>query len=156
MQTPLKRCGDTAPTATTMNRCYTELKQLQTFEERYRYLRLGAQVAAETFGFDRWVNQRFYKSDEWKRIRRDVIIRDEGCDLGVEGYDIQNGIYVHHMNPISLKDITDKVDWILDPEYLICTSFDTHNAIHYGDESLLPKLPMERRPNDTCPWKEGR
>lgn len=153
MQMPSKRCGDTVPTAAMMNRCYTELKQLPTFEERFEYLRLGAQVAAETFGFDRWMNQRFYKSPEWRQVRRDVIIRDEGRDLGVEGYEIQNGIYVHHMNPMAIKDVTDAASWILNPEYLICVSFNTHNAIHYGDASLLPHIPAERTPNDTCPWK---
>lgn len=153
MPMPSKQCGDTAPTVVTMTRTYTELRQLSTFEERFKYLRLGAQVAAETFGFDRWVNQRFYKSPEWRKVRRDVIIRDEGRDLGVEGYELQNGIYVHHMNPMIPKDIVDAADWILNPEYLICVSYNTHQAIHFGDESLLPKLPMERKPNDTCPWK---
>ena len=133
-------------------RCYTELIQIPTFEERFEYLKLSGRVAAETFGFDRWVNQRFYKSHEWKQIRRDVIIRDEGRDLGVEGYELQNGIYVHHMNPMVPKDIIDASEWILNPEYLICVSFNTHNAIHYGDASLLPKI-IERKPNDTCPWK---
>ena len=152
MPTPSKRCGDTAPTVVTMTRTYTELRQLPTFEERFKYLKLGAQVAAETFGFDRWVNQRFYRSPEWKKVRRDVIIRDEGRDLGVEGYELQNGIYVHHMNPMLPKDIVDASEWILNPEYLICVSFNTHNAIHYGDENLLPKV-IERKPNDTCPWK---
>ena len=152
MPMPSKRCGDTAPTVTTMTRTYTELRQLPTFEERFKYLKLGAQVASETFGFDRWVNQRFYRSPEWRRIRRDVIIRDEGRDLGVEGYELQNGIYVHHMNPMLPKDIVDSSEWILNPEYLICVSFNTHNAIHYGDENLLPKV-IERKPNDTCPWK---
>ena len=152
MPTPSKRCGDTAPTVVTMTRTYTELRQLQTFEERFKYLKLGSQVAAETFGFDRWVNQRFYRSPEWRKVRRDVIIRDEGRDLGVEGYELQNGIYVHHMNPMLPKDIVDASEWILNPEYLICVSFNTHNAIHYGDENLLPKV-IERKPNDTCPWK---
>lgn len=152
MPTPSKRCGDTAPTVVTMTRTYTELRQLPTFEERFKYLKLGAQVAAETFGFDRWVNQRFYRSPEWRKVRRDVIIRDEGRDLGVEGYELQNGIYVHHMNPMLPKDIVDASEWILNPEYLICVSFNTHNAIHYGDENLLPKV-IERKPNDTCPWK---
>lgn len=134
-------------------RCYTELKQFSTFEERFNYLKLGGQVAKETFGFDRWINQRFYqRSHEWKQIRSAVILRDEGRDLGVEGYELQNGIYVHHMNPMIPKDIVDAEAWILDPEYLICVSFNTHQAIHYGDASLLPKL-VERRPNDTCPWK---
>ena len=152
MPTPSKRCGDTAPTVVTMTRTYTELRQLPTFEERFKYLKLGAQVAAETFGFDRWVNQRFYRSPEWRKVRRDVIIRDEGRDLGVEGYELQNGIYVHHINPMLPKDIVDASEWILNPEYLICVSFNTHNAIHYGDENLLPKV-IERKPNDTCPWK---
>jgi len=152
MPMPSKRCGDTAPTVVMMTRTYTELRQLPTFEERFKYLRLGAQVAAETFGFDRWVNQRFYKSPEWRKIRRDVIIRDEGRDLGVEGYELQNGIYVHHMNPMLPKDVVDAAEWILNPEYLICVSYNTHQAIHFGDENLLPKL-IERKPNDTCPWK---
>jgi len=149
---PLKRCGDTAPTVATMLKCYTDLKLLSTFEERFEYLKLGGSVANETFGFDRWVNQKFYKSPEWRKIRRDVIIRDEGRDLGVEGYELQNGIYVHHMNPMIPKDIVDASELILNPEYLICVSFNTHNAIHYGDASLLPKI-IERKPNDTCPWK---
>ena len=134
-------------------RCYTDLRLLSTFEERFKYLKLGGEVGNETFGFDRWINQRFYKSAEWKRVRRDVIIRDEGRDLGVEGYELQNGIYIHHMNPMLPKDIVNAADWILNPEYLITVSFNTHNAIHFGDESLLPKLPMERKPNDTCPWR---
>lgn len=133
-------------------RCYTDLRLLTGFEERFEYLKLGGEVGKDTFGFDRWINQRFYKSPEWRRIRRDVIIRDEGRDLGVEGYELQNGIYVHHMNPMLPKDIVDASEWILNPEYLICCSFDTHNAIHYGDASLLPKV-IERKPNDTCPWK---
>lgn len=125
---------------------------LPTFEERFEYLKLGGEVGRDTFGFDRWINQKFYKSYEWKQVRRDVIIRDNGCDLGLEGYELQNGIYVHHMNPMLPKDIVDASEWILNPEYLICVSFNTHNAVHYGDASLLPKI-VERRPNDTCPWK---
>ena len=152
MQMPSKRCGDTAPTVVTMIKCYTYLRMLQTFDERFKYLKLGGCVGSETFGFDRWINQRFYKSPEWKQVRRDVIIRDEGRDLGVEGYELQNGIYVHHMNPMIPKDIVDAADWILNPEYLICVSFNTHQAIHFGDENLLPKL-VELKPNDTCPWK---
>ena len=132
-------------------RSYTELRLLSTFDERFEYLKLGGEVGADTFGFDRWINQRFYKSPEWKQVRRDVIIRDEGRDLGMEGYELQNGIYVHHMNPMLPKDIVDASEWILNPEYLICVSFNTHNAIHYGDASLLPKI-VERKPNDTCPW----
>lgn len=135
-----------------MNRCYSELIKLPTFEERFKYLKLGGEVGKDTFGFDRWINQRFYKSAEWKRARRDVIIRDEGQDLGMDGYDLHNAIYVHHMNPILPKNIVDAEEWILNPEFLICVSFNTHQAIHYGDEDLLPKI-IERRPNDTCPWK---
>lgn len=153
MQKPSKQCRDTDRTRAMKTRCYTELRQLPTFEERFEYLKLGGQVGNDTFGFDRWINQRFYKSPEWKRVRRDIIIRDEGRDLGVEGYELQNGIYVHHMNPMIPKDIVDAADWILNSEYLICVSFNTHQAIHFGDGSLLPKLPMERKPNDTCPWK---
>ena len=135
-----------------MNRCYSDLKQRAGFLERYEYLRLGGIVGADTFGFDRYLNQRFYRSDAWKRVRRDVIIRDEGRDLGVEGYELQNGIIVHHMNPITIKDIIDVEDWILNPEYLICVSAATHNAIHYGDPSGLPKQPIIRRPGDTKLW----
>lgn len=135
-----------------MNRCYSDLIKLPTFEERFKYLKLGGEVGKDTFGFDRWINQRFYKSAEWKRARRDVIIRDEGQDLGMDGYELHNAIYVHHMNPILPKDIVDAEEWILNPEFLICVSFNTHQAIHYGDEDLLPKI-IVRRPNDTCPWK---
>lgn len=135
-----------------MTRCYSELIQFRTFEERYQYLRLQGAVGVDTFGFDRYLNQKFYRSPEWKQVRRDVIIRDEGRDLGIEGYELQNGIYVHHMNPISPNDLIHAENWIFDPEYLICVSFDTHQAIHYGDTSLLPKLPVERTMNDTCPW----
>lgn len=135
-----------------MSRNYTELKKLKTFEERYEYLRLNGAVGADTFGFDRYLNQKFYRSPEWKKARRDVIIRDEGRDLGVEGYELQNGIYVHHMNPLAPDALLHAEDWIIDPEYLICVSFNTHNAIHYGDASLLPKKPTERFMNDHCPW----
>lgn len=134
-------------------RTYSELSKLQTFEERYAYLKLSGSVGKETFGHDRYLNQIFYRSQEWKSIRDKVIIRDEGCDLGVEGYEIQGRIYIHHMNPIMLKDIEYKTEFLLDPEYLITTNFTTHNAIHYGDESQLPLLPKERTANDTCPWK---
>lgn len=135
-----------------MTRCYSELSKLNTFEERFNYLRLKGAVGADTFGFDRYLNQRFYRSPEWKTARRDVIIRDNGCDLGLEGYELDNNIYVHHMNPISPNDLIHGETWIYDPEYLICVSFNTHQAIHYGDISLLPKLPVERTMNDTCPW----
>lgn len=135
-----------------MTRCYSELSKLNTFEERFNYLRLKGTVGADTFGFDRYLNQRFYRSPEWKTARRDVIIRDNGCDLGVEGYELYNGIYVHHMNPISPNDLIHGETWIYDPEYLICVSFDTHQAIHYGDDPLPHKLPIKRTMNDTCPW----
>lgn len=134
------------------SRCYSELSKLKTFEERFDYLQLKGKVGVDTFGFDRYLNQRFYTSAEWKRARRDVIIRDEGRDLGVPGYELQNGIYVHHMNPISVEDLIHGETWIIDPEFLICVSYNTHQAIHYGDKSLLPKLPVERSMNDHCPW----
>jgi hypothetical protein len=136
-----------------MIRSYTELKRLKTFEERYRYLKLGATVGQSTFGFDRYLNQMLYTSKRWKKTRDKIIIRDNACDLGMEDYDIGSKIFIHHMNPIVLDDFDIDNDLFYDPEFLICTSYDTHNAIHFGDESLLPKLPIERRPNDTCPWK---
>lgn len=134
-------------------RTYSELSQLATFEERYQYLRLGGRVGKETFGFDRWINQMFYKDPEWLKVRDIVIMRDNGCDLGIEGREIYSRIIVHHMNPITKADILDRSKFLLDPEYLICTVKNTHDAIHYGDESLLITLPMERSPNDTCPWR---
>lgn len=137
-----------------MIRTYTELIQLPTFKERYDYLRLGAIVGQDTFGFDRYLNQKFYHSKEWQQIRRDVIIRDEGRDLAMPGYEIQNGICIHHMNPITVQDINDATSFLLNPEYLVCVTDRTHKAIHYGDASLLPQLPVERRPNDTCPWRQ--
>lgn len=138
----------------TMNiKTYSELSKLTTFEERYRYLRLGGRVGEETFGFDRWINQMFYKDPEWLKIRDEVIIRDNGCDLGIEGREIYSRIIVHHMNPITKADILDRSEFLLNPEYLICTVKNTHDAIHYGDENLLITLPMERNANDTCPWR---
>ena len=132
---------------------YTELSRLPTFEERYRYLRITGRVGEETFGFDRYLNQVFYRSRQWKQVRDHVIVRDNGCDLGAEGYDIHGRIIIHHMNPITLKDIEHESEFLLDPEFLICTTHNTHNAIHYGDESLLITAPIERAKNDTCPWK---
>lgn len=129
------------------------MRRLVTFKERYDYLKLHGRVGAETFGYDRYINQRFYRSVEWKRVRDIVILRDNGCDLGIEGYDIHSRIYIHHMNPMSVDDIDQSNPEILDPEYLICVTFDTHQAIHFGDESLLPQLPVERTPGDTCPWR---
>jgi len=141
-------------------RTYSELIKLPTFEERYRYLRLGGRVGEETFGFDRYLNQKFYRTDqEWLDVRDFVIVRDTGhndyCqDLGMEfGYDIRGRIIVHHMNPITQEDIIRRTKYLLDPEYLICTIDNTHNAIHYGDESLLITAPVERSRHDTCPWK---
>lgn len=136
-------------------RTYSELTQLPTFEERYEYLRLGDRVGEATFGFDRYLNQKFYKSIEWRDIRNYVITRDNGCDLAFDGRDIPNGVRVliHHMNPMVAKDIAFKEEWILDPEFLICTTKRTHDAIHYGDSSLLYSDPIERSPNDTCLWK---
>lgn len=136
-----------------MIKCYSELSQLSTFEERFDYLSLKGHVGEETYGFDRWINQTFYRSPEWKQVRYYVIERDTGCDLGIKGREIQSHIIVHHMNPILVKDITDSTSFLLDPEYLICTTDVTHNAIHYGDKSLLITMPKERKPNDTCPWK---
>ena len=134
-------------------RRYSELILLPTFEERYKYLQLNGAVGKMTFGFDRYLNQVFYRSREWKKIRDYVILRDNGCDLGSEGYTIYGRVIIHHMNPISLKDLEKESEYLLDPEFLICTTHNTHNAIHYGDESLLPALPIERSRNDTCPWR---
>ena len=136
-----------------MIRTFRELTRLKTFEERYKYLQLKSTVGKSTFGGDRYLNQLLYKSDRWKRTRDNIIIRDEGCDLGVDDYRIYGRIVIHHMNPISLEDVELDRDLIYDPEGLICTTHNTHNAIHYGDESLLPQLPNERYKNDTCPWR---
>ena len=135
-------------------RTYSELVKMETFEDRFKYLQLNGNVGKETFGFDRYLNQKFYRSQEWKRIRDIVIIRDNGCDLGVEGREIRGKILVHHMNPISKDDLLNRTKYLLDPEYLICTIKSTHDAIHYGDENLLMKDPIERRKNDTCPWRK--
>lgn len=137
-----------------MLRTYSELSRLQTFRERFEYLRLDGIVGAETFGFDRYLNQVFYNSDEWKAVRKTVIIRDNGCDLGMDGYDIHGKIIVHHMNPFSIDDVLHRKEELLDPEFLISTVLNTHNAIHYGDESLLPSTPIVRTKNDTCPWRK--
>lgn len=134
-------------------RSYSEIITIDNFLDRFNYLKLGGSVGAETFGFDRYINQRFYTSREWMRVRDFVITRDFGCDLGVYGYEIYDKVYVHHMNPIDVNDIKMNTDILLNPEYLITTSFNTHNAIHYGDISLLDICYSERSPNDTCPWK---
>ena len=143
----------TMTTNTTSIRTYSELIALPTFEERFKYLQLNGTVAKDTFGFDRYINQNFYRSKEWKRVRDFVILRDNGCDLAAEDYVIHGKIIIHHMNPITVKDISDVTDYLMNPEYLISTTHSTHNAIHYGDESLLMMLPTERRKNDTCPWR---
>lgn len=138
----------------TMNiKTYSELITLPSFEERYRYLRLSGRVGEDTFGSDRYLNQKFYRSAEWKRIRDQIIVRDNGCDLGMEDRPIYGKILIHHLNPISEKDIVYMTDALLNPEFLICVSHITHNAIHYGDEDLLMKGPIVRTPYDTCPWK---
>ena len=132
---------------------YSELITLPTFIERYNYLRLKGTIGEDTFGFDRYLNQKFYRSVEWKRVRDYVIVRDNGCDLGVEDREIMGKILIHHINPIRVKDIYYGTDFLLNPDYLICVSQNTHNAIHYGDEGLLIPEPITRTPYDTCPWK---
>jgi len=135
-----------------MRRTYRELSKIDTFEERFRYLKLLGEVGMSTFGFDRWINQAFYTSNEWRRARRDIIARDLGCDLGLAGHEIYDKIIIHHMNPMTPKDIEDGSPDILNPEYLISVSLRTHNAIHFGDESLLPKELVPRAPGDTKLW----
>lgn len=131
---------------------YGELILLKTFEERYQYLKLKGLVGFETFGGKRWMNQVLYSSGEWKKIRREIIIRDDGCDLGCRDCRIFGMVYVHHINPITIDDILERSRCVFDPDNLICVSFKTHNAIHYGNEELQTK-PIERKPNDTCPWR---
>jgi len=135
-----------------MNRSYSELSKLQTFEERFQYLRLYGVLGTSTFGFDRHLNQSFYQSKEWKRVRDAVIVRDNACDLGIPGREIFSGIRIHHMNPITVDDLELGSDIVLDPEFLICTSLNTHNAIHFGDSSSLDQLPKERTKGDTTLW----
>lgn len=133
-------------------RTYSELIKLPSFEERYEYLKLSGSLGVVTFGFDRYLNQRFYNSTQWKNLRREIIIRDEACDLGIEGREIETGIRVHHLNPITIEDFENGNYDILDPEFLICSSLNTHNAIHFGDKSNLIQLPKERRKGDTTLW----
>ena len=155
MQMLLRLCKTIAVMVIRMTiRTYSELITLPTFEERFRYLQLDGRVGEETFGFDRYLNQAFYKSEEWLRVRDQVILRDNGCDLGIEGREIYGRILIHHMNPITIDDIAKRSKYLLDPEYLITTVKNTHDAIHYGDENLLIKMPIERTRNDTCPWKK--
>lgn len=135
-----------------ISRSYSELVKLQTFSERYNYLRLVGQVGSTTFGFDRYLNQSFYTSRDWRQVRHTVIARDAGCDLGLEGYEIFDRVYVHHMNPLTKKQVLAADENMLDPEYLISCTLNTHNAIHYGDPNSLVRLPPERRPGDTTLW----
>ena len=132
---------------------YSELITFPTFKERYDYLRLGGLVGEDTFGFDRIFNQRFYRSAEWKRVRHEVIVRDNGCDLGIPDLHIVGPITIHHMNPISVKDIADATEFLLNPQYLICVSQETHNALHFGSFARIDKTIVERKPGDTCPWR---
>jgi hypothetical protein len=133
-------------------RTYSELKNLETFDERFQYLKLNGSVGNATFGFDRWVNQRFYKSWEWKHARNAVIVRDNGCDLGVSGYEIHAEILIHHVNPVTVDDIYNGESWMIDPEYLITTTKRTHNAIHYGGNLQVPEVVTVRKPGDTKLW----
>lgn len=136
-----------------MIRTYQDLLTFATFEERFKYLKLYGKVGEDTFGFDRVFNQMFYRSKEWKQIRNEIIVRDLGCDLGIEGREILNSPVIHHMNPISIDDIRNSTEFLLNPNYLITVTSNTHRAIHYGDESMLALDPIDRHPNDTCPWK---
>ena len=133
-------------------RSYSELRRIESFEDRFAYLDLRGQVGEATFGSNRWANQQFYRSMAWRHVRDIVILRDNGCDLGVPGYEIRGRILIHHMNPITMEDLLDGTPFALDPQYLICTTHRTHNAIHYGDDSLLPRAVVERRPGDTKLW----
>lgn len=141
------------PQRSNIIRTYSELILLPTFKERFEYLKLDGVVGEDTFGYDRYMNQRFYHSQEWQRIRDFVIIRDNGCDLGVDGYYIRGKIFIHHLNPITQLDIMRHSAMALDPEFMVCASAETHNGIHFGDANQLQKDPIIRRPNDTCPWR---
>lgn len=132
---------------------YSELITLQTFEDRFNYLQLRGEVGKSTFGHNRYLNQILYNSPEWRRFRNEIIIRDNGCDLACDGYEIYGKALIHHINPITVEDIVNRNPMVFDPENVITTVHSTHNAIHYGDESLLPKSPIERKQNDTCPWR---
>ena len=136
-----------------MVRTYSELSKLKTFKERFEYLKLNGSVGNDTFGWDRYLNQILYKSPEWRSIRNMIIVRDNGCDLGIQDREIHGLIIIHHMNPITIEDIINRSEFLLNPEYLISTVKNTHDAIHFSDERILITDPIERRPNDTCPWK---
>lgn len=138
---------------TTMNKSYSELISLKTFKERYDYLKIRQRVGDTTFGGSRYLNQTFYTSPQWKDFRNQIIIRDCGCDLAMDGFEIKGKIYIHHITPITKDDLLKRSPLLMDEENVVCVSFDTHQAIHYGDENLLPQLPIERRPNDTIPWR---
>ena len=138
-----------------MNKSYSEMMKLKTHEERYEYLKLSGKVASETFGYDRYLNQTLYNSPEWKAVRNKVILRDNGCDLGLEGFDIHGKILIHHINPITKEDILNRDPAIFDPDNLVCTTKRTHDAIHYGGEDSY-KPPVTRTANDTCPWKRSK
>lgn len=133
---------------------YSELMTLPTFIERFNYLKIGGRVGEETFGYDRYLNQVLYRTPEWKRFRRDIIIRDMSCDLACDDREIVGKVLVHHIDPLTIDDVLNRHPKIFDPENVICVSLDTHNAIHYGDESLLMKEPVVRTKNDTCPWRK--
>lgn len=139
-----------------MSKCYSELIALPTFIERYRYLKLNGVVGEDTFGFKRWLNQVLYTSSDWKSFRREIARRDNGCDLAVRGFEVYGPVIVHHIVPITYEDVLSRSKCLFDPENVILTQLGTHNAIHYGDESLLNIAPVERTPNDTCPWKGRR
>lgn len=152
----LKQCEFIKDMVIWMNtKCYSELMSLTTFLDRYNYLKLGGSVGEDTFGFDRYLNQTLYRSPEWKRFRREIILRDNGCDLGCDGFEIYGKILIHHINPITVNDVLNRAKCIFDPENVICTCLNTHNAIHYGDESLLLVEPVTRTKNDMCPWRRA-
>lgn len=137
-----------------MSKSYSKLMELSTFKERFNYLRLSNMVGQETFGYERYLNQVFYKSPEWRSLRNQITMRDNGCDLGIEGHEIFGHVYIHHINPITPKDIRERSGKLFDPENLICVSHKTHNAIHYGDDTIIDSDPIIRSVNDTCPWKK--
>lgn len=137
-----------------MIRTYTEMLRFHTFEDRFHYLKLNGSVGEDTFGYDRYLNQMFYKSTEWRRLRDYVITRDNGCDLAIPDLDILDRIIVHHLNPLKVEDVIEHTEFLLDPNYLVCVSNETHRAIHYGDERMLFIEPIIRRPNDTSPWRQ--
>lgn len=150
----LKLCVTTRGTVIQMSiKTYSELITIPTFIERYRYLRIGGKVGEETFGYERYLNQILYHSDEWRDFRRDIILRDNGCDLAFEDCELNTNIIVHHIEPITVNDVLNRDPKIFDPDNVVCTWLRTHNAIHYGDESLLFTSPIVRSPNDTCPWR---